>query len=116
LKTVNVQYAKTQLSRLVEEAAAGETIVIGKAGKPMAMLVAWQPELKKRQLGAWRDKVWIADDLDAPLLEIGKLFLDENAPKKRSRRPENQVNLSIRNRRTAAGAPGESKAISRTGH
>jgi len=44
VKTVNVQYAETQLSRLLEEASAGETIVIGKAGKPMAMLVAWRPE------------------------------------------------------------------------
>ena len=51
MKIVNVQYAKTQLSRLLEEAAAGETIVIGKAGKPMAMLVAWKPALGKRQLG-----------------------------------------------------------------
>jgi antitoxin (DNA-binding transcriptional repressor) of toxin-antitoxin stability system len=87
LKTVNVQYAKTQLSRLLEEAAAGETIVIGKAGKPMAMLVAWQPALKKRQLGAWRDKVWIADDFDAPSPEIEKLFSEESTPKKRIRKP-----------------------------
>jgi antitoxin (DNA-binding transcriptional repressor) of toxin-antitoxin stability system len=74
VKTVNVQYAKTQLSRLLEEAAAGETIVIGKAGKPMAMLVAWRPELKKRQLGGWRDQVWIADDFDAPSPEVEQLF------------------------------------------
>ena len=87
MKSVNVQYAKTQLSRLLEEAAAGETIVIGKAGKPMAMLVAWRPELKKRQLGAWRDKVWIADDFDAPSPEIEKLFLEANAPKKLARKP-----------------------------
>ena len=87
MKTVNVQYAKTQLSRLLEEAAAGETIVIGKAGKPMAMLVAWRPELKKRQLGAWRDKVWIADDFDAPSPEIEKLFLEETPPKKLARKP-----------------------------
>jgi antitoxin (DNA-binding transcriptional repressor) of toxin-antitoxin stability system len=77
MKTVNVQYAKTQLSRLLEEAAAGETIVIGKAGKPMAMLVAWRPELKKRQLGGWRGQVSIADDFDAPLPEIENLFLGE---------------------------------------
>jgi antitoxin (DNA-binding transcriptional repressor) of toxin-antitoxin stability system len=88
LKTVNVQYAKTQLSRLLEEAAAGETIVIGKAGRPMAMLVAWRPELKKRQLGAWRDKVWIAEDFDAPSAEIEKLFFEESARKKRARKPK----------------------------
>jgi prevent-host-death family protein len=74
VKTVNVQSAKTQLSRLLEEAAAGETIVIGKAGKPMAMLVAWRPELKRRQLGGWRDQVWIADYFDAPSPEVEQLF------------------------------------------
>jgi antitoxin (DNA-binding transcriptional repressor) of toxin-antitoxin stability system len=87
VKTVNVQYAKTQLSRLLEEAAAGETIVIGKAGKPMAMLVAWRPELKKRQLGGWRGQVWIADDFDAPSSEIEKLFLGEKPARRRSRKP-----------------------------
>jgi antitoxin (DNA-binding transcriptional repressor) of toxin-antitoxin stability system len=86
MKTVNVQYAKTQLSRLLEEAAAGETIVIGKAGKPMAMLVAWPPQLKKRQLGGWCGQVWIADDFDAPSSEIENLFLGEKRP--RLRRPE----------------------------
>ena len=37
--TVNLYEAKTQLSKLVERAAAGEEIVIAKAGKPMARLV-----------------------------------------------------------------------------
>lgn len=87
MKTVNVQYAKTQLSRLLEEAAAGETIVIGKAGKPMAMLVAWRPATKKRQLGAWRGKVWIAADFDAPSPEIEQLFYGEKSARHRARKP-----------------------------
>jgi len=36
VKAINIQEAKTHLSRLTELAAAGETIVIGKAGKPIA--------------------------------------------------------------------------------
>ncbi len=87
MKTVNVQYAKTQLSRLLEEAAAGETIVIGKAGEPRAMLVAWRPELKKRQLGGWRGQVWIADDFDAPSSEIESPFLGGKPGRRRSRKP-----------------------------
>ncbi|MBV8211788.1 MAG: type II toxin-antitoxin system prevent-host-death family antitoxin [Verrucomicrobia bacterium] len=87
MKTVNVQHAKTQLSRLLEEAAAGETIIIGKAGKPMAMLVAWRPELKKRQLGGWRNQVWIADDFDVPSPEIESLFLGQKPRRQRSRKP-----------------------------
>ena len=37
--TVNIHHAKTQLSRLVDRAAAGEEIVIAKAGRPKARLV-----------------------------------------------------------------------------
>lgn len=37
---VNVHDAKTHLSRLLDRAAAGEEIVIGRAGKPVARLVA----------------------------------------------------------------------------
>jgi antitoxin (DNA-binding transcriptional repressor) of toxin-antitoxin stability system len=87
MKTVNVQYAKTQLSRLLEEAAAGETIVIGKAGKPMAMLVAWRPALEKRPLGGWRGQVRIADDFDAPSPEVEQLFLGEKPARQRTRKP-----------------------------
>jgi prevent-host-death family protein len=68
MKTINIHAAKTHLSSLVEEAAAGEEIIIAKAGKPVARLV---PLEKKKgiesTLGAWKNKVWISDDLDAPL-------------------------------------------------
>ena len=40
MRTVNIHEAKTHLSRLVEDAAGGEEIVIAKAGKPVAHLVA----------------------------------------------------------------------------
>jgi prevent-host-death family protein len=55
-KQVNLYEAKTQLSRLVEEAAKGEEIVIAKNGKPIARLVALaKPKrLKKRRLGQSR--------------------------------------------------------------
>jgi len=39
LRMVNVHQAKTQLSRLMDDAHAGETIVLAKAGKPWARLV-----------------------------------------------------------------------------
>lgn len=55
VKQVNLYEAKTQLSRLVEEAAAGHEIVIAKNGKPMARLVAPEPaKTGKRELGQWR--------------------------------------------------------------
>ena len=45
--TVNLYDAKTNLSKLVERAAAGEEIIIAKAGKPKAKLVPYQPPPKK---------------------------------------------------------------------
>ena len=65
-KVVNLYEAKTQLSALVERAAAGEEIVIAKAGRPRAKLVAVGPSVRRRA-GKGRGTVWMADDFDAPL-------------------------------------------------
>jgi prevent-host-death family protein len=67
MKTINIHQAKTHLSRLVEEAAEGEEIVIAKAGRPRARLVACTPARKRRTLGRLKGKIWISDDFDAPL-------------------------------------------------
>ena len=67
-KTVNIHAAKTHLSRLVEEAAAGEEIVIAKAGKAVARLVPLgERETGKRPLGLLAGKMKIGADFDAPL-------------------------------------------------
>jgi prevent-host-death family protein len=47
-KTVNIHEAKTHLSRLLEEAVAGEDIVIAKAGKPKVRLVPVEDPPKRR--------------------------------------------------------------------
>ena len=52
-KMVNLYEAKTQLSQLVESAAAGEEIIIAKAGKPVARLVPLAAALEPRIPGAW---------------------------------------------------------------
>jgi prevent-host-death family protein len=68
---VNLYEAKTHLSVLVDRVAKGEEIVIAKAGKPMAKLVALVPKLKsprkpgKNLLGI----TYVAEDFDAPLPE-----------------------------------------------
>ena len=64
---VNIHYAKTNLSRLVEEVANGAEIVIAKAGKPMAKLVPIKTAARLRKPGFLKGKVKIADDFDAPL-------------------------------------------------
>jgi len=72
---VNVHEAKTHLSRLLSRVAAGEEIIISKAGKPVARLVPYKQPKKKRVPGQDKGKVWIADDFDAPLPdEIQQLF------------------------------------------
>ncbi len=63
----NLYEAKSALSQLVERAAGGEEIVIAKAGKPMAKLVPVTRSRKRRQPGAWKGRVKIGPDFDAPL-------------------------------------------------
>ena len=69
MRMVNIHTAKTHLSRLLEEVAAGEEIVIAKAGKPVARLLPYAPRQEPRQPGLMKGKIWIADDFDDPLPE-----------------------------------------------
>lgn len=73
----NIHEAKTHLSRLVERAAKGEEIVIGKAGKPLAKLVPYREARTPRQPGAWRGRVRIAPDFDALPEELAAAFRGE---------------------------------------
>jgi len=63
----NLYEAKTSLSKLVDRAAAGEEIVIAKAGVPLAKLVPFSGPKKQRRHGGWEGKIRIAEDFDAPL-------------------------------------------------
>lgn len=75
-KAVSLYEAKTHLSELVEEAAAGAEIVIAKSGKPKARLVPLQPKRTRiRKPGGGKGHVWISEDFDAPLpAEVLRLF------------------------------------------
>lgn len=71
----NMHEAKTQLSRLVERALAGEEVIIGRAGKGLVKLVPVKAESRLRSPGMWAGKVRIGDDFDDPLPdEILKAF------------------------------------------
>lgn len=61
---VGLREAKRQLSRLVDRAAAGEEIAIGRAGRPLARLVPYREQPAERRPGCWTGQVHIADDLD----------------------------------------------------
>lgn len=71
--TVNVHEAKTHLSRLLDRAAGGEEIVIGRAGKPVARLVALE-ERPPRQIGRLAGRITIADDFDEVDDDLADLF------------------------------------------
>jgi prevent-host-death family protein len=67
--TVNVHEAKTQLSQLLVRVSMGEEVVIARAGKPVARLVALDVKLKRRSPGSAQGQVWVAPDFTAPLSE-----------------------------------------------
>jgi prevent-host-death family protein len=80
VQTYNIHEAKTQLSRLVEKAAQGESFVIAKAGKPMVKVIAIEaPEPKQmRRLGFLAGQIKVPDDFDTmAAAEIQALFEGE---------------------------------------
>jgi prevent-host-death family protein len=66
-ETVSLYQAKTQLSRLVERAAAGEEIVIAKSGRPRARLVPLEDTRALRVPGKGKGRWRLRKDFDAPL-------------------------------------------------
>ncbi len=73
MRQINIHDAKTHLSRLVEDAAAGEEIVIAKAGRPVARLVKLEEMPRERKFGRFDGRIRIGEDFDDPLPEdIGR--------------------------------------------
>lgn len=71
---VNIHEAKTHLSRLLERVAAGEEVIIGKAGRPVAKLVPYTESRARRTPGRWRGQIRIAPDFDATPAEVLDAF------------------------------------------
>jgi prevent-host-death family protein len=77
-ESVNVYEAKTHLSQLLDRAAAGEEIIIARAGRPVARLVPLaDPSTLRRSPGGWRGQVRISDDFDELPPEIDAAFRGE---------------------------------------
>lgn len=75
--TVNIHNAKTQLSKLVEQAAQGEAFIIAKAGKPMVKVIPLEGEHigTSQRLGFMEGEISIPDDFDRMVSEeIAHLF------------------------------------------
>lgn len=62
--TVNIHEAKTQLSKLVDQAAKGEAFVIAKAGKPLVKVAALNAPQAQRRLGFLAGEISVPDDFD----------------------------------------------------
>lgn len=75
IQSVNIHEAKTQLSRLVEQAAHGEPFIIAKAGKPLVKVIPLDSPAQKqiRRLGFLSGQFSIPDDFD----EMGKTEIEQ---------------------------------------
>lgn len=77
MRTINIHEAKTQLSRLVDEAAKGESFIIAKAGKPLVKVTALEAPTggQMRRLGFMAGQIATPDDFDRMgYEEIERLF------------------------------------------
>lgn len=72
---VNIHEAKTQLSKLVDKAAKGESFIIAKAGKPLVKVVGLKAPAAPRRLGFMRGEIEVPEDFDRMgEAEIAMLF------------------------------------------
>jgi prevent-host-death family protein len=75
MDTVNIHEAKTQLSKLVDRAARGESFVIAKAGRPMVKVAALDAPAAPKRLGFMAGEIAVPDDFDRMgEAEIATLF------------------------------------------
>ncbi len=74
---MNIHQAKTNLSKLIAMTLAGEDVIIAKAGKPVAKIVAYKEKLKPRKLGLLKGKIFVPDNFNDEDEEINKLFYGE---------------------------------------
>ena len=73
--TVNIHEAKTQLSKLVDQAARGESFVIAKAGKPLVKVTPLDVPVAPQRLGFLVGEIAVPDDFDRMgEAEIAALF------------------------------------------
>lgn len=78
MQTFNIHEAKTHFSQLINQALAGEKIIIARGNKPLIQLVPYEEEITPRQGGQLKGMMQIADDFDDPLpQELLNLFYGE---------------------------------------
>ena len=58
----NISEAKAELSALIEQVQKGEEVILAKAGKPVAKIVAYRRPATPRKPGSMQGEIWIAPD------------------------------------------------------
>jgi prevent-host-death family protein len=71
---VGIHEAKTQFSKLVKQAEAGEEVVVQNHGKPVAKIIAYPAKQAARKPGQLAGKIVIKPGFDDPLPEFAELF------------------------------------------
>jgi prevent-host-death family protein len=67
MSVVTIHQAKTNLSRLIKKASAGEDVIIARGSKPVARLVPVGELKGKRQPGSWKGKLRVGPEFFDPL-------------------------------------------------
>jgi prevent-host-death family protein len=67
METINIYQAKTQLSQLVDRAAAGVDVVVSRNGKPLVRITQLENPRRAIKFGVLKGKIKLAADFDAPL-------------------------------------------------
>ena len=74
MRFIDVLDAQTSFSKLVIEAAAGEEVIIAKAGKPVARLIPLEGTSRRKNLGLLQGKIEVADGFNAPIDDDAQFF------------------------------------------
>jgi len=70
----NISQAKAELSALIEEVRKGNEVIVAKAGKPVAKLVAYRGPAAPRKPGSLAGRIWIAPDFDTLPDDMAEAF------------------------------------------
>jgi len=70
----NISQAKAQLSALIEQVQMGREVILAKAGKPVARLVAYRGPSRPRKPGSMEGQIWMAPDFDTLPPDMAEAF------------------------------------------
>ena len=70
----NISQAKAELSALIEMVQKGNEVILAKAGKPVARLIAYRGPAGPRTPGSMAGQIWIAPDFDVLPDDMAEAF------------------------------------------